>query len=159
MIVKTKKYQLPKKTYIRVAFFALLKRQWWYIVGPLSIASLAFAFPEYKWWFITPAILLIIGYILFWLIQFAGVTQLPQGQILFEKFWYEIDSQKIILRLDARRGSHIQWDMIKFAYKNKDHFLLVINKVQIIHLPFKIFNHENDIRFLETVLKRKEYIK
>jgi predicted membrane protein len=159
MIVKTKKYQLPKKTYVMLGLTSLFKKQWWYIAGPILFGCIAFILPGYKWWFIVTALLVPIGYLLFWAIQFAGVTQLEQNKVMFEKLSYEIDSRQVLIRLNAKQGSPLQWNMIKQASKAKDHFLLQISKAQIIHLPFKIFNSENDIKFVETILKRKDYIK
>jgi hypothetical protein len=159
MIIKTKKYQLPKKTYIQIALMALVKKQWWFIGGPILFGAIAFALPAYKWWFIITAILVVVLYILFWAIQFTGVTQLPQNQIMFDKLSYEIDSRQIMIKIDPRRGSPIGWDVIQEAAMNKDHFLFMVNKAQIIYLPFKIFNSDHEIKFLETILKRKNFIK
>jgi hypothetical protein len=159
MIVKTKKYQLPKKTYVKLGLISLLKKQWWYFAAPLLIGSVAFLLPDYKWWFISSAFTLAFAYILFWVIQFAGVTQLEQNKIMFEKLSYEIDSRQVLIKLNAKQGSPIQWSMIKEAYKDKEDFLFVISRAQFIHLPFKIFNSENDVKFVETILRRKEYIK
>jgi len=159
MIVKTKKYQLPKKTYINLGLMELLKKQWWYILGPIALGCIAFALPSYKWWFIIPAILIPILYLLFWAIQFAGVTQLEQNKVMFDKLSYEIDSRQVLIKLNTKQGSPMQWSMIKGAKKGKDYFLLIVSKGQFIHLPFKIFNSDNDIKFVESILKRKEYIK
>ena len=159
MIVKTKKYQFPKKTYIQIATMSLLKKQWWYIAGPVLFGCIAFLLPDYKWWFISIAIAAPILYLLFWVVQFTGVTQLPQNQIMFDKLMYEIDSRQFLVKINAREGSPIQWNMIKEAQINKDHFLLVINKAQLFYLPYKIFNTEHDKKFVETILKRKEYVK
>lgn len=159
MIVKTKKYQLPKKTYVKIGLLSLLKKQWWYGGGPILLASVAFLLPQYKWWFIISALVIAVGYLLFWAIQFAGVTQLEQNKVMFEKLSYEIDSRQVLIKLNAKQGSPLQWTMIKHATKAKDAFLLEVSKAQIIHLPFKIFNSENDIKFVESILKRKEYIK
>lgn len=158
MIIKTKKYQLPKQTYIRIGLTTLLKKQWWYVLGPIAFGCIAFLLPSYKWWFITPAVLAPILYILFWAIQFAGVTQLEQNKIMFDRLGYEIDSRQILIRLNAKEGSIIPWNMIKTAAKKKDHFLFEISKGQIIYLPLTIFNSDNDIRFLESILRKKSYI-
>ncbi|TAH24411.1 MAG: YcxB family protein [Cytophagales bacterium] len=158
MIIKTKKYQFPKKTYISIGLSTLVKNQWWYLFGPILFGCIAFALPSYKWWFIIPAILTPLLYILFWAIQFAGVTQLEQNKIMFEKLAYEIDSRQILIRLNAKEGSIIPWNMIKKGSKNKDHFLLEISKGQLIHLPFKIFNSDNDIRFMESILRKKSFL-
>ncbi|HEY8401523.1 MAG TPA: YcxB family protein [Cytophagaceae bacterium] len=159
MIVRTKKYQLPKKTYVKLALINLLKKQWYFIFLPIAIGCLAFIWPKAVVWFIVFAILIPVLYLLFWLIQFAGVTQLEQNKVMFEKLSYEIDSRQVLIKLNSKQGSPLQWSMFKSAYKDKDHFLLVVSKAQLIHLPFKIFNSENDIKFVETILRRKEYIK
>jgi hypothetical protein len=53
----------------------------------------------------------------------------------------------------------IKWEQIKRAWMSKDAFTFVISKVQFIHLPFRIFNAENQVKFIETILKRKGYLK
>jgi hypothetical protein len=158
MIAKTKKYQLPKNTYIKLALVQLLKQQWYLFLIPIAVIAASFFLPG-TGWYIGGALLIAALYILFWLIQFAGVTQLEQNKVMFEKLSYEIDSRQVLIKLNTKQGSPIQWSMIKSAYKGKDYFMLNISKAQFIHLPFKIFNSENDIKFVESVLKRKEYIK
>lgn len=159
MIVKTRKYQLPKSTYIKVALMSILKKQWWFVGGPILFGAIAFALPSYKWWFIVTAILVVILYILFWAIQFVGVTQLPQNQVMFDRLSYEIDSRQIMIKIDPKLGSSIGWELIKEAYVHKDHFLFMVNKAQIIYLPYKIFNSDNEVKFIETILRRKSLIK
>lgn len=159
MIVKTKKYELPKSTYIKIGLTNLLRQQWWIFAIPVAIACLAFVFPKYALWFIISPLILLLLYILFWVIQFTGVSQLEQNQIMFQKLSYEIDSRQILIKLNVKQGSPIQWAQIKEAKKGKDHFLFVLSKAQFIYLPFKSFNSEHDIKFTETILKRKNYIK
>ncbi len=91
MIIKTKKYKLETSTYIKMAMMEILRKQWWFIIGPIAIACLAFIWPS--WWFISGAILIVVLYLLFWAVQFTGVTQLEQNKIIFEKMAYEIDGQ------------------------------------------------------------------
>ncbi len=79
--------------------------------------------------------------------------------MLFEKLSYEISSQQILIKLNSKQGMPMKWEQIKRAQKGKDAFTLFVSKAQVVHLPFRIFNSENEIRFLETVLKRKGYIK
>ncbi|MFT7232664.1 MAG: hypothetical protein ACI8TA_001880, partial [Cyclobacteriaceae bacterium] len=98
-------------------------------------------------------------YLLFWLIQFAGVTQLEQGKFMFQKMSYEISSQQILLKINAKQGMPMKWDQIKRAEHSKDAFTLYVSKAQMLHFPHKIFNSENEIRFVETVLRRKSLIK
>jgi hypothetical protein len=157
MIVRTRKYKLPTKTYIGVGFKSVIRQQWWVILIYLAICSGYFIIPNI-WWIIGASIALVL-YLLFWLIQFAGVTQLEQGKFMFEKLSYELSSQQILLKLNPKQGMPLKWDQIKRARKEKQAFVLFLSKAQIIYLPFKIFNNDNEIRFMETVLKRKGYIK
>jgi len=157
MIVRTKKYKLPTKKYIGIAFRAVLNQQWWVLLIYLTICAGYFWIPN-AWWIIGASIALVL-YLLFWLIQFAGVTQLEQGKFMFEKLSYEISSQQIMLKVSANQGMPIKWDQIKRVMKRKDDFVFFLSKAQLIHLPFKIFNNKNEISFIEAVLKRKGYIK
>jgi hypothetical protein len=84
---------------------------------------------------------------------------LEQNKVLFEKLSYEIDSRQILIKLNAKQGMPLTWDKILKAYKTKDAYLLVLSKAQFIHLPFRIFNSENELKFMDTILRRKEYIK
>ena len=157
MIIKTRKYKLPTSTYIKLGMTSVLKQQWWVALIVIALCSAYFFLPN-NWWFYGTAIALVL-YLLFWLIQFAGVTQLEQSKILFQKLSYEITSQQILIKLTTKQGMPVKWDQVKRAKRGKNHFTLWINKVQMIHLPDKVFNSENERKFLETVLKRKGYIK
>ncbi|WP_027000270.1 YcxB family protein [Eisenibacter elegans] len=161
MIVKTKKYQLEPNTYVRVAMRNLLSTQWWVPVaiffGVIVLNLLLNLVYSNLWiYFFAP-----IGaglYFLFWYIQFYGATKLEQHQIIFERYSYEIDSRAILMKVNSKEGMQIQWNMIQSAKKEKDHYLLVISKGQFIYLPFKIFNSDNDLRFFESILKRKQLL-
>ncbi|MFY0687936.1 MAG: YcxB family protein [Cyclobacteriaceae bacterium] len=157
MIIRTKKYQLTTKTYIGLAFNGVLKQQWWVFGIYLAICAGYFLIPN--WWWIIGATIALAVYFLFWLIQFAGVTQLEQGKFLFQRMNYEITSQQILIKLSERQGMPVKWDQIKRVRVGKDFFVLFLSKAQLIHLPYKIFKSENEIKFLKTVLKRKEFIK
>ena len=153
MIVKTKKYKLQTGTYIKLGLLNILKDQWWVFLIYLVICAMYFVIPSW-WWIIGGSIALVL-YILFWVIQFAGIPQLEQNKVLFEKLGYEIDSRQILVKVSSKQGMPITWDMIKRASIGKDDFVLVVSKAQLIHLPFRIFNNENQVKFVETILKRK----
>ncbi len=157
MIVKTRNYRLEKNQYIKMALSNILKQQWWAI--PIAIAICLFYFWIPSIWWIIGGLLAYGLYVLFWLIQFYGVTQLEQGKMLFERFSYEITSQQIVMKINAREGMPLKWDQIKRAQVGKDHFLLFVNKAQLIHLPFKIFNTDNERKFLGSILKNKGLVK
>ena len=157
MIVKTKKYKLETGTYVKEAMTNVLIKQWWVGLIVLALCSGYFIIPN-LWWFWGTAIALII-YLLFWVIQFTGVTQLEQSKILFEKLSYEISSQQVLIKLTSKQGMPIKWDQIKSAKINKKRIVLVVNMAQMVYLPFTVFKTENERKFVETILKRKGYLK
>ncbi len=157
MVIKTNKYQLQPSKYRILALIALLRKEWWFIGGPILIACGALIWFNI-WWFIGAATLA-IGYILFWLIQFTGLTQMEQGKILFERLSYEITSQQILIKLSSKQGMPLKWDQIKRAYVTKEGFVLCVSKAQIMFFPFKIFTNENQIKFLKSILKNKGFTK
>lgn len=158
MIVKTKNYKLDKKVYIKLALTNILLKQGWIALLGAAVICLGYLWVPSLWWFITAFIGLGL-YILFWWIQFFGVTQLDQGKMLFEKFSYEISSQQILMKINPREGMPMKWDMIQSAKVGKDHFVLVVNKAQLIYLPYKIFNSDNERKFVASVLKTKGLVK
>lgn len=83
---------------------------------------------------------------------------MEQNKVMFDKLAYEIDSRQVMMKINSKQGMPINWSMIKRAEITKDAFVLVMSKAQFIHLPFKIFNTENERKFVETILKRKGYI-
>jgi len=152
MIVKTKKYQLSTKKYIKLGMLNILRSQWWVILITLAIGAMTFVIPSNWWWIGSLTAFVLYG--LFWLIQFAGVPQLEQNKILFERLNYEITSQQILIKLNPKQGMPMKWENIKKAFIGKDFFLLIISKAQFIYLPFKIFNSDNERKFMETILRR-----
>lgn len=160
MIVRTKNYKLNKKTYISLALKSILKKQGWIAALVALALCLCYAIPGLAsiWWFIGAFVGLGL-YLLFWWIQFYGVTQLEQGKMLFEKFSYEISSQQILMKINPREGMPMKWDQIKNAAIGKDFFVLYVNKAQMIYWPFKIFNSENERKFVTSILRTKGFIK
>ncbi|MCC5920000.1 MAG: YcxB family protein [Cyclobacteriaceae bacterium] len=158
MIIKTKKNKLETGTFIKVALKNVLKDQWWVFLIALALMIPTF-FVDTVWFIIGTMIALVI-YFLFWLIQFAGVTQLEQTKMLFEKLSYEISSKEIMIKLNARQGMPVKWENVKRVVQGKDHYALILSKVQIIYLPHRVFNSTHDIKFFEeAILKRKGLIK
>lgn len=158
MVIKTKKYGLPKKQYINMCLKSVLKEFWWVWFVPVAIMLLPIFISGAFWWCFSITILLVVLYLGFWYIQFTAITQLDQYKMLFEKFSYEIDSRQILMKINVKEGSQITWDKIKKAEKTKDAFILTISRAQFIHLPFDIFKGELELKFLETILRRKGLI-
>ena len=157
MIVRTKKFQMEKGQYIRKGFYNLLLEQWWVILIYLLVCSMNFYIPSI-WWIIGCSIALIL-YVLFWLIQFFGVTQVEQSSYMFERLSYEISSNQIMMKINNKQGMPIKWDTVKKVKIQKDCFLFKLNIVQFIIFPYKVFNNENEIRFIKSILNRKGYVK
>jgi len=158
MIVKTKSYKLEKKTYINLALKTILKKQGWIAALAAIVICLGSVWVFSIWWFIGAFIGLGL-YLLFWWIQFYGVTQLEQGKMLFEKFSYEISSQQILMKINPREGMPLKWDQIHSAQIGNDFIALFVNKAQIIYWPFKIFNTDNERKFVASILKTKGLVK
>lgn len=142
---------------MRAGMLNVLQQQWWVFLIVLAISSMTFVIPS-NWWWIGSLIAFVL-YLLFWVIQFAGVTQLEQSKMLFDRLSYEIDSRQILIKIDSKRGMPMKWDMIKKAWMDKKQFVLVVNKAQMMMFPFKVFKTENEVKFVETILKRKGLLK
>ncbi|HTF17438.1 MAG TPA: YcxB family protein [Chryseolinea sp.] len=160
MIVRTKNYKLEKKVYINLALKSILKKQGWMALVGAVVLSLGYFIPGANsiWWFIG-AVIGVGLYVLFWWIQFYGVTQLEQGKALFEKFSYEISSQQILMKKNPREGMPLKWDQIQKVDIGPDYFALFVNKAQVIYWPYKIFNTDNERKFVASILKNKGLLK
>lgn len=158
MIVKTKKYQLTPGVYKKMALGNIVRDWWWAFLVPLAMCAVYAFFPSEHWIYIT-ALIITVLYIAFWWIQFSGVSYLEQYKVLFERLSYQIDSRQILIQVSAKQGMPIPWDKVQGARVGKDYILIVVTKAQLIHLPHKIFNNTNEVKFLESILKRKNFIK
>jgi hypothetical protein len=157
MIIKTKKHKLETKTYIQLALLNVNKELWWVWLIPLVLASLTFFYSTV--WFVVIAAILSILYVIFWVAQFVAVTQLEQNKVMFEKMNYEIDSRQLLMKINTKQGMPLTWDMVKKVSVGKNRYVLVISKAQLIELPKRIFNSDNEIKFFESILKRKGLVK
>jgi hypothetical protein len=162
LAIKTKKYGLEKNKYIAMCMRQLFANQWKWAFLPLALVglnvflNLSGTYKNY-WIYIFLAIG-VIGYILFWLIQFTGITQLAQYKQLFDKYRYEIDSRQIFMKISDKEGGMIKWDMILSAYKDKDAYVLEMGKYQFIYLPLAIFNNDNDRKLMDKIMRDKGLI-
>ena len=156
--VKTKKYQLPTQTFIQIGFVSALKQFWWAFLVPVAIIAGGFLLLEYWYWFTIGAVVLTGLYLLFWYIQFYGITQLPQGKTLFEKYSYEFKNEHIIIKKNEKEGMVLPWAQINRAEQREDALLLWVGRFQFFYLPNTIFTSDNDRRWLEAILKRKKLL-
>jgi hypothetical protein len=156
MLIKTKKYRLPERVYIQLGMRNVLRQQWWVFL--IAFGMLALTFFVKTIWFIILSVVGLLLYALFWFIQFYAVTKVAENRLLFDRLSYEINSQQILVQVDTKHGMPILWEGVKRVWRGKDSFLLVITKTHLIHLPYKIFNSANEIKFFETILKRKRLL-
>lgn len=158
MIIKTKKVQLEKKQYVKIALlnFMIQTKHLYYSLIPVAICLISIFY--FSWWWIVVGVLTALLYVAFWAIQFAGVTMMEQNKPLFEKLMFEIDSRQILMKINDKQGMPVKWEMIKKAVVDSEHILLFIDKAQFIFLPNKCFNSDNDINFLKHILKGKKLI-
>jgi hypothetical protein len=162
LAIKTKKYGLEKNKYIAMCMRQLFANQWKWAFVPLALVglnvflNLSGTYKNY-WIYIFLAIG-VVGYILFWLIQFTGITQLAQYKQLFDKYRYEIDSRQIFMKISDKEGGMIKWDMILSAYKDKEAYVLEMGKYQFIYLPLSIFNNDNDRKLMDKIMRDKGLI-
>lgn len=184
MIIKTKKYALDQKTYINLALRQWFLDNWMWSGVPLAlillnaILSLTGVYPNF--WLYILIVILTILYVLFWAVQITGIAQMEQSKPLFQKYVYEIDSRQILMRINAKEGGILKWDMIREAIKSKDAYVLYLSneealktananwlaklvtrglaKAQFLYLPFSIFTSEVDQKFMDTILRRKNLL-
>ncbi len=159
MVIKTKKYQLKPGTYIKIAMRNVMKQYWWVWLIPLVTLLIPVFYLPAVGWCVGIAITLSVLYALFWLIQFAGFTQMEQSKIFFDRLSYEIDSQKILIKINTKQAMPMDWSMVKQVNKKSSYFLLIISKAQFIYLPHEIFKNEREIKRVDMILKRKNFIK
>jgi len=161
LAIKTKKFALEKNKFIGINMMQLIKNQWYWGFVPLAlifinvIVNLTGVYHNY--WIYVLTLIGAIAYLIFWAIQFTGVTQLEQYKQLFSKYRYEIDSRQILMKLSDTEGGVIKWDMIKGARKAKDAYILDMGQYQFIYLPFTVFNTDSDKKLLDRILKDKGY--
>ncbi|MCC5945448.1 MAG: YcxB family protein [Bernardetiaceae bacterium] len=158
MRISTKKYKLDNEFYLKTSFASVATEWWWAWLIPILIFMIFSGFGLWGWGLFT-ALLLTALYILFWIIQFAGLSRHEKTKMFFEPYTYEIDGKQIMMKVDSKRGMPLKWDQIAYAKIVKTGYLLYFNRFQFIYLPYRIFTSESQKQFLETLLKRKKKIR
>lgn len=158
MVIKTKKYQLPTQTYVRIAFAQAMKEFWWAWFVPVGIMLIPLLYAPAFWWCFSIALLLSVLYLLFWWAQFTAATQIEQNKMMFDKMSYEIDSRQILIKLRPDQGAPLGWDKIQGAVRTSEAFVLHVSRGQFLYLPLSIFSSDLNIQHLETILKRKDLL-
>ena len=139
--VRTKRYQLPTNVFIRIGMTTVLRQYWWAFLVPIVIILPGFFLTGWLLWLVITAVVLTILFVLFWYVQFYGITQLPQGKPFFEKYHYDIRNESLLMMKNQKEGMPVKWEMVQFLY-----------------LPFDIFNSQLEIKWTEALLKRKKLL-
>ncbi len=175
--IRTKKYQLEKNMFTGIALGKVWRKDWWMALIPLVLFLLPAVF-AFSWWWVVGAVLVTLIFVLLRSAQVMGVTQMEQGNPLFEKLSYEIDQRQILMKRNEREGMALSWDMIKSVDRRADSYLLwlkpptaeqlpggwkgwVARTFQspiFVLLPFRIFNSPNDIKMMDSLLRRKNLV-
>lgn len=156
--VKTKKYQIPVQTYVKIGMVSITRTWWWAYLVPLALILIGIVWTASLWWMIGLSFLLVLLYNLFWAAQFYGISQLPQGKPFFERYYYEFDNQMLKIMKNEREGMPIKWDQVLKVEKTPEGLVFYLSKVQFIHVPSDIFRSETDYKFAEALLKRKNLL-
>lgn len=157
-VAKTKKYQMDANKYVWIALENLIRKEWYYGLAPLALIVTGIFYAPGRWWMIITGLVVALGYLIFWIIQFAGLTQHEMGKMMLYKASYEIDGKNFMMKMDAKHGMPMLWSTFKKAKKGKKGFVLTVSKAQFFYLPFDIFKSDNDIRFVESLLKNKKLL-
>lgn len=177
LAIRTKKNQVDKNAYAKMAMAQVWKREWWRALIPLVVLSLP-AVIEFSWWWVAAATLVTVLYVLVRSAQVMGVTQMEQSNVLFERVMYEIDQRQILMKRNDREGMALQWDMIEKVVQHKEAYQFYLkgpsadqlpkgwkgwlaktfNVPVFLHLPFRIFNSANDLKLMDSLLRRKNFI-
>ncbi|HOY97191.1 MAG TPA: YcxB family protein [Catalimonadaceae bacterium] len=153
---KTKKYQVPVNTYVKIGLENVIRDWWWVFIIPVVLIVAGFLIGGgWVWGLGITAVVLTILYFVFWGAQFYGLSQVPQGKVLFDKLSYEFEQKQIKILKTQKEGMMMPWENIKKVFKTKDAFILKLSLVQYIHIPFHIFQTENDLKFAEKLFERK----
>jgi len=153
---KTKKYQVPVNTYVKIGLENVIKDWWWVFIIPVVIIVVGLLIGGgWAWGLGITAVVLTILYVVFWGAQFYGLSHVPQGKVLFDKLSYEFEQKQIKILKSQKEGMMMPWENIKKVFKTKDAFILKLSLVQYIHIPFHIFQTENDLKFAEKLFERK----
>ncbi len=154
MIIKTKKHRLSPRTYIRIGFGDTMRRQWW--VTLLAIIATSSAFYIGYFWSSVTLLTLYFLYLVFWFVQFYGVTVMEESKAFFAPITYQISSKEIVMMLTKNRGSQIDWKQIQYMRKGSKGVVLFIDRGQFIHLPNRVFMDKQERLFFSQLLERKK---
>jgi len=163
--------------YARVAVTQVWRREWWYALIPFVLLMLPAVF-SFSWWWVAIALVVTLLFVLLRSAQVMGVTRVEQGNVLFERLTYEIDQRQIVMKRNEREGMVLTWDMIQKAKRDEEAFMLWLQPPSgsqlpggwkgwiartfqapiFLHLPFRIFNSTNDVKLMESLLRRKNLL-
>jgi hypothetical protein len=180
LAIRTKKTQLTTDAYTKMVMGEVWKKDWPYALIPFVLGLLPALFLP-SWWWIALAVVLTVLFVLFRSAQVTGITQMEQSKPLFERMAFEMDNKQLLLRVGPEKegkAMQLTWDLIDRARRDPDAYLLYLKPGTppaglaawrlwlartfdvpvFLHLPFKIFNADNDRKLFEALLRRKNLL-
>lgn len=178
LAIRTKKYQLDKDTYTRIALTQVWKRDWWQAAIPLVLLLLPAVF-SFSWWWVAAAVVVTLLYVLLRSAQVTGVTQMAETKVLFERISYEFDPRYILMRANEKEQPRgLEWSHIERVRRTPDAYFLDLRQPDMtgqvpgwrlwlaklmwvpafIHIPQRIFNAPKDVTMFENLLRRKNLL-
>lgn len=157
MIIKTKKYQLSRDTYISVGWSYLLRSKWWILLIALPFLLSYIYFRSIAFCVVLP----VLGELAYWgygWFRLYAVTKVRQNELMFSPLIYQISSQELLMQFNSKQAASIPWDQIKQVYRDSSCFMLIISPVQFIYWPYKIFHSVHEIKLVESILRRKQLL-
>ena len=156
MRIVTKPYTLKKDFFIKYCYLSILKQQWYFSV--LFLAGFLCGLCFKMTWLSILSVVFEVLFLVFWIVQIYGVTCLPQGKMLFEKYFYEFSEDRILLHIDAMRGAPLKWEQILKIKRYKEGFVFFLSKVQLFYIPKSIFKSEIEYNLFCSFLKKKKLL-
>ena len=180
LAIRTKKSQLTTDAYTKTVMAEVWKTDWVYALIPFALGLLPVVF-VHSWWWLVLAVVLTVLFVLFRSAQVTGVTQMEQSKPLFERMSFEMDNKQLLLRVGPEkegRAMQLTWDMIGKARRDAEAYTLYLKPGTppeglaawrlwlartfdvpvFLHLPYKIFNADNDRKLFEALLRRKNLL-
>lgn len=154
--VFTRKTEMDKKLYINMALKKALRKYWFAFFVPPALLIPGFIWPSSMIWMVVTSIVVTILYVLFWYMQFYGMTILPQGKQLFEKQLFAILPEYIGVMKSEKdpQGMMLPYDKIEQVEKTGNSYIIHLTMAHIVIMPFDIFQSQQDMNYFEALLRK-----
>lgn len=148
-MIETLENKLDPKQYFKLLILIFIKKQWW-VLTVLWLCCTYALFINEKDSFDLFIIFFSILYPVFLLIYFWNYAHSKDNRIFFLSRTYQIDSVKLIGKLNDGSESVINKNHIIKVLELKNFFLLYISQKQFINIQKNSFKSESDKKWFES---------